>query len=153
MAELAIVYCSVHHGNTKKLLDAVAGACEVDLLDTAQAGKADLSQYRSVGFASGVYMSKLHQSLFDFLDGNPALPKHAFILYTCGSGTTKGADSFAERLKARGVSVDGIYSCRGYDTFGPFKLVGGISKGHPTQAEIDGGIRFVGNILARKEET
>ena len=150
MADAAIVYCSVHHGNTKKLLDAVAEACGVELFDTEQAKSADLSRYAVVGFASGVYMSKLHQSLFEFLDGNPALPKRSFLLYTCGSGTKKGADSFAERLKARGVRVDGVYSCKGYDTFGPFKLVGGISKGHPTQAEIDGGVQFVKDILAKK---
>ena len=151
MADIAIVYCSVHHGNTKKLLDAVAGACEVDLFDTAQAGKADLSKYRAVGFASGVYMSKLHRSLFDFLDGNTALPRRTFILYTCGSGGKKNADSFAGRLKERGLRIEGIYSCKGYDTFGPFKLVGGIAKGHPTQAEIDGGVRFVKEILARAQ--
>lgn len=152
MADAAIVYCSVHHGNTKKLLDAVAQACKVDLFDTEQAAKTDLSRYCTVGFASGVYMSKLHRLLFGFLDGNPALPPNAFLLYTSGSGTKKGADSFAERLKARGVSVDGIYSCKGYDTYGPFKLVGGIAKGHPTQEEIDGAVRFVRELLSRKDE-
>jgi flavodoxin len=152
MADIAIVYCSVHHGNTKKLLDGIAGACEVDLLDTAQAEKADLSQYRAVGFASGVYMSKLHRALFDFIGGNPALPRRAFILYTSGSGGKKYADSFAARLKERGLRVDGVYSCKGYDTFGPFKLVGGIAKGHPSQSEIDGGVRFVKDILERKDD-
>ena len=29
----AIVYASTHHGNTKKLLDAIAAAYEVDLID------------------------------------------------------------------------------------------------------------------------
>lgn len=152
MADAAIVYCSVHHGNTKKLLDAVAQACEVDLFDTEQAAKTDLSRYSIVGFASGVYMSKLHQSLFEFLDRTPALPPKAFVLYTSGSGTKKGADFFAERLKARGVSVDGVYSCKGYDTYGPFKLVGGIAKGHPTQEEIDGAVRFVKKLLSQKEK-
>ncbi len=152
MADLAIVYCSVHHGNTKKLIDAVAGSCGADLFDTAQAGKTDLTKYRAVGFASGVYGSKLHRSLFDFLGGNPALPKRTFVLYTCGSGGKKYADSFAARLKERGLTVEGIYSCKGYDTFGPFKLVGGISKGHPSQAELDGGVRFVKEILAQKDD-
>ena len=32
--------------------------------------------------------------------------------------------------------------CLGYDTFGPFKLVGGIAKGHPTEAEIKGAVEF-----------
>ena len=29
----AIVYASVHHGNTKKLLDEISKQCEVDLID------------------------------------------------------------------------------------------------------------------------
>lgn len=31
----------------------------------------------------------------------------------------------------------GEYSCLGFDTFGPFKLFGGIAKGHPSQDEIE----------------
>ena len=32
----AIVYASTHHGNTKKLLDAIAAAYEVDLIDAVK---------------------------------------------------------------------------------------------------------------------
>lgn len=32
--------------------------------------------------------------------------------------------------------VIGKFGCRGYDTFGPFKLVGGIAKGHPNEEDI-----------------
>ena len=32
----AIVYYSQHHGNTKKLIDAIAAKYEVDLIDAAQ---------------------------------------------------------------------------------------------------------------------
>lgn len=40
----------------------------------------------------------------------------------------------------------GVYGCRGFDTFGPFKLIGGIAKGHPTQNEIDGAVEFYGSL-------
>ena len=36
----------------------------------------------------------------------------------------------------------GQYSCPGYNTFGPFKLVGGTAKGHPTKEEIEGAVKF-----------
>lgn len=36
----------------------------------------------------------------------------------------------------------GEYRCQGYDTFGPFKLVGGIAKGHPTDEEIAAAVTF-----------
>ena len=32
----------------------------------------------------------------------------------------------------------GTYGACGYDTFGPFKLVGGVMKGHPTAEEVQG---------------
>lgn len=149
MADLAIVYCSVHHGNTKKLLDAAATEGVADLFSTEEAKKADLSHYHAVGFASGVYMSKLHRSLYDFLAGDPALPKKAFLLYTCGSGGQKYGNSFVALLKEHGIEVCGVYSCKGFDTFGPFKLVGGVAKGHPTPDEIGAGVQFVREMAER----
>jgi flavodoxin len=146
MNPIAIVYCSVHHGNTKKLLDGIAKACQVDLLDAAEAAKTNLAAYSAVGFASGIYYSKMHSSLFDFLAGSPALPQKTFLLYTSGSGKKTYGNSFAALLKEKGHEVCGIYNCKGFDTNGPFRLVGGISKGHPTQGEIDAGIEFVKEI-------
>ena len=40
----------------------------------------------------------------------------------------------------------GAYDCRGFDTFGPLKLVGGIAKGHPTEAELRGAVAFYENL-------
>ena len=41
----AIVYASTHHGNTKKLLDAIAAAYEVDLIDAVKIPEKDLNRY------------------------------------------------------------------------------------------------------------
>lgn len=30
----------------------------------------------------------------------------------------------------------GEYSCKGYDIFGPFKLIGGIAKGYPNANDL-----------------
>nr|WP_330379432.1 hypothetical protein [Butyrivibrio sp. AE2032] len=35
---------------------------------------------------------------------------------------------------------------KGYDTYGPFKLVGGIQKGHPTEDEIAEAVEFYKNL-------
>ena len=47
----AIVYASTHHGNTKKLLDAIAAAYEVDLIDAVKIPEKDLNRYDRIGFA------------------------------------------------------------------------------------------------------
>ena len=59
----AIVYTSVHHGNTEKLVKSVSEACQIDLIDAVKQPDADLSSYDMIGFASGIYFSKFHQSI------------------------------------------------------------------------------------------
>ncbi len=147
MAEIAVVYHSEHHGNTKKLLDGIAASCPLDLFDAASAEKTDLSQYRAVGFASGIFMGKFHSSLYDFLKKSPVLPQQAFLLYTSGSDNKKYGDGFSSLLKESGLQVLGVYHCRGFDTAGPWKLLGGIAKGHPSQEDIENGVRFLQKIL------
>ena len=36
----------------------------------------------------------------------------------------------------------GEFGCKGYDTFGPFKLVGGIAKGHPNARDLERARKF-----------
>ena len=49
----AIVYASVHHGNTEKLVKRIAEECQVDLIDAVKQLDADMSDYDMIGFASG----------------------------------------------------------------------------------------------------
>ena len=39
-------------------------------------------------------------------------------------------------------NIKGGYSCKGYDTFGPFKLIGGLAKGHPDASELEEARKF-----------
>lgn len=152
MADIAIVYASVHHGNTKKLLEGISQKCDIDLFDVLGKDcidRVDFSKYEAVGFASGIYMSKFHKSLIGFLDKGVALPKKTFVMYTSGSGSDKYGHSLIERLSQLGTEVLGMYHCKGYDTFALFKLVGGIAKGHPNQNEIDLGVKFIKNIACK----
>ena len=41
----AIVYASVHHGNTEKLVKGIAEECQVDLIDAVKQPDADLCSY------------------------------------------------------------------------------------------------------------
>ena len=136
MPDIAIIYASVHHGNTRKLLEGAVTESGIDLINADKAGNTDFSKYKAVGFASGIYMSNFHKSLQKFLNDSPHLPQKTFIIYTSGSGSKKYADAFAKRLNALGLKVLGIYQCKGYDTYGPFKIIGGIAKGHPNMKDI-----------------
>ena len=39
-------------------------------------------------------------------------------------------------------TVKGSFKCKGFNTFGPFKLIGGTAKGHPTEEELAEAVRF-----------
>ena len=73
--------------------------------------------------------------------------KDVFFLYTCGAmrkGYTAAAAAVAAKKNCR---VLGEYGCKGFDTYGPFKLVGGIAKGHPDASDIDGAVKFYEDML------
>ena len=47
--------------------------------------------------------------------------------------------------------VLGEFSCKGFDTFGPFKLVGGIAKGHPDEQDLSNARRFYRDVQNKLE--
>ena len=74
----AIVYASVHHGNTKKIIDEIAKTNDVELIDATQTVEKDLSEYDLICFASGVYGGKFHQSVLKFASVNLTDNKNVF---------------------------------------------------------------------------
>ena len=143
----AIVYYSQHHGNTKKLLDAIAVKNAVMLIDVTDQSDADLSSFDRIGFASGIYFSSFAKQLLAFADAHLPESKDVFYIYTHGApvggapvgGFLKGIRKIAEKRHCLEL---GSYHCLGFDSFGPFKLVGGLAKGHPTEEEIAGAVEF-----------
>ena len=148
MKTTAICYYSQHHGNTKKLLDAI---CKSDpgvaLIDVAKGaatnGPADLEGYDRIGFASGIYYSSFAKQLLAYLRDQLPEGKDVFFLYTAGAGRNdRFVREISEAAKEKRAKILGTYGCSGYDTFGPFKLVGGLKKGHPDAKEIGEAVQF-----------
>lgn len=138
----AIVYYSKHHGNTKKLLDAIAQSHEVTLINVTEQPNADLSSFDRVGFASGIYYSKFHKSLLKFAEEKLPEGKPVFFLYTCGAEKKGYTDAISQAAAKHHGTLLGSYGCLGFDTFGPFGLIGGIAKGHPDTNELSGAVSF-----------
>ena len=140
----AIIYASVHHGNTEKLVKSIAEECQVDLIDAVKQSDADLRSYDMIGFASGIYFSKFHQSILKFAEKNLSDDKKVFLICTySGSANYRSIEQILDKKHA---SVVGKFGCKGYDTFGPFKLVGGIAKGHPDDKDIQNAVEFVKDL-------
>ena len=136
-----IVYASVHHGNTEKLVKSIAEECQVGLIDAVKQSDADLNSYDMIGFASGIYFSKFHQSILEFAEKNLLDNKKVFLISTYGGSANY--KSIEQILNKKYSKVIGKFGCKGYDTFGPFKLVGGIAKGHPDEDDIKNAVKFV----------
>lgn len=141
-----IITASVHHGNTRKVVDAIAKECDVEVVDALETKEMDLSEYDVIGFASGIYGGKFHQTIINFAKENLPANKKIFIVMT--SAMNKDfSKAFLKGIADKNPEVVGTFSCEGYNTFGPFKLVGGTSKGHPDDTDFQNAITFTKGIL------
>ena len=132
-----IVYESIHHGNTEKIGKAMAEYLNADLIKTNDINVNTLKDYDLIGFGSGIYNGKLHKNVLDLIEKSPTLSnKKAFVFSTSGQGKVKYNNTIEQKLKEKGFEVVGSFACKGYDTFGPFKLIGGIAKGRPNENDI-----------------
>ena len=139
----AIAYYSKHHGNTKKLAEAIS-ACDgtVTLIDVTEDPEADLSGYDRIGLASGIYFTSFAKQIVAFAEKNLPEGKEVFYLYTHGAPAGFSLKEMRKIAEARNCRELGSYHCFGFDTFGPFKVIGGIAKGHPDEKEIEGAVTF-----------
>lgn len=143
ITKTAIVYYSRHHRNTEKLLKAIADKHpDVDLFDISDNPPADLSAYDRIGFASGIYYSKFQKSLLQFAKDKIPDGKQTFFIYTYGQQKKGYTKAIAEAVAPHNAEVLGEYCCFGFNTYGPFKLFGGMAKGHPDVDEIAAAVKF-----------
>ncbi len=82
----AIIYYSKHHGNTKKVLDAIAASDPgVELVDVTEKNEPDLSRYDRIGFASGIYYGKFAEQVLNFAKGDFPTGKDVAKFNTCSA--------------------------------------------------------------------
>ncbi len=138
----AIVYYSMHHGNTKKLIDAIAEVGDVTLIDVTKQSAYDLGSFDFIGFASGIYYQKYSEKVLEFARHNLPDSKKVFFIYTYGIKRDSYTSAIQAAVEKKHAKVMGAYGCKGFDTFGPFKFVGGIAKGRPGEDDIVGAVQF-----------
>lgn len=143
----AIVYISVHHGNTKKVVDAMAQECGAQLFDLAAGEEIDLTGYDLVGLASGVFYWKMHPKLLKFAQTAQFTPgQRVFLVSTCGAPFGVYTGALKKALNDRGTRLVGSFTCRGFDTYGPFAKIGGIAKGRPNGDDLARARKFVRSV-------
>ena len=123
-------------------MKAIAERHEVTLIDVLKEPAADLGGYDRIGLASGIYFSSFAKQILMFAEQHLPEQKDVFLIATCGTKQKTYFGAIRKILAAKRCTEAGCYLCYGFDTFGPLKLLGGIAKGHPTDEEIAGAVRF-----------
>ncbi|MCR5144475.1 MAG: flavodoxin [Lachnospiraceae bacterium] len=145
----AIVYQSVHHKNTQKIVEAMGENPNVDIYTVAEAKEADLSGYDLIGMASGVYGASMHKAILDFFsDFTLGENQKLFIVLTY---TVHYANFEAKALKTVGADKQekyiGSFGCKGFNTFGPFGWFGGAAKGHPDDKDVENAKAYIAGLV------
>ncbi|WP_327229355.1 flavodoxin family protein [Streptomyces murinus] len=148
-----IVCASVSHGNTRRVADSMAQVLGARVVSPEQADPAELADADLVGFGSGVFYSRLHPALMSFAKALPTGRGRAFVFATSGLPEIplmSFTRPLVRLLEGKGFEVDGSFSCRAFDTWTPFKLVGGINKQRPHTGDLAAARAFAGQLRARR---
>jgi flavodoxin len=139
-----IIYSSAHKGNTEKVAKAMAEAIRADLARVEGLNPGIIEGYDMIGFGSGIYGGRPSAELAGFIDRlQDGLGKKAFAFFTCGFEGSKANGSIKQMLEGKGFEVLGSFACRGFTDYGPFKIIGGISKGRPNERDLLDAKNFV----------
>jgi flavodoxin len=151
----AIIYVSIHNGNTEKVAITIAKVLNADLKKPEQIEPNSLSDYELIGFGSGIDGEKHYKVLLDLADKLPHITnKKAFIFSTCSAvgGITeevilKNHHSLREKLQSKGYVIVDEFSCKGFNTNSFLKFFGGINKGRPNAEDLKNAERFAENLI------
>ena len=141
---VAIVVASMHHGNTRKIAEAMAKAMDADVMSVEEVATGLLEKYAMVGFGSGIYFGRHHSSLVKLVDSIENIPGRAFIFSTAGLPFLTRLFHWPLRkaLMRHSCRITGEFTCRGWDTVGPLILFCGINRNHPNAKDLQHAVQF-----------
>lgn len=149
-----IVCASRSHGNTRLVADRMAGVLDAEVVTPESVDPGSLGGYDLVGFGSGIYYMMMDARLRKLIRQLPATDHHtaAFTFFTSGAREIPLVGyhrPIRERLEQKGFRVIGSFSCRGFDTVGPFGFIGGINRGRPDDHDLDRAAAFADRVGRR----
>ena len=137
MKKAVILYASVHHKNTEKVVNYIASAIDADVIDLLKNRNPSIEQYELIILASGIYFGSVHKVLLEYMKATSFEGKNVIVVYTCGIPYRNYAKSSEKILRENNANYISAFHCRGYDTYGPFGKIGGIAKNHPSQQDMN----------------
>ena len=154
MKSLVIVY-SYHHHNTEKIAKVFAKVFDTKIRKPGEIKPEELQEYDLLGFGSGIYGEKHHQTLLDLADILPQVSnKKAFIFSTSAiMGKAKVAKdhlTLREKLQSKGYIIVDEFACKGFNTNSFMKYLGGMNKGRPNAEDLKNAEEFAEKLMEKK---
>jgi len=136
-----VICTSVHHHSTARVAARIAGVLNATVMPPEKVPYTSLDAYDLVGFGSGVYYGRFHEDLWNWLRVLPERQvsrKPAFVFSTSGLSFLWKLwhGPFTKELTRRGFDVIGEFHCRGFDSWGPLWIAGGINRQHPDEHDL-----------------
>ena len=154
-----LVLFSYHHKNTEKIAKVFAKVLDAQIKMPQMVNPEELKEYDLIGFGSGIYGGKHHESLLDLAGRLPQVNhKSAFIFSTCGIPEAvagrKYIEEYAltshaalrEKLQSKGYLIIDEFICAGFNTNSFLKLFGGLNKGRPNAEDLNHAEEFALNL-------
>ncbi len=146
-----LVLFSYHHKNTEKIAKVFAKVLDAQIKTPQQINPEELQECDLIGFGSGIYGAKHHESLLDLADKLlPSNNKDAFIFSTSAiMGKDKVAEDHAllrEKLQSKGYTIVDEFACKGFNTNSFLKYFGGMNKGRPNAEDLKNAEEFAQNL-------
>lgn len=150
MKSLIVLY-SYHHHNTEKIAKVFAKVLGAQIKWPDEINPEELQEYDLVGFGSGIYSAKHHESLLDLADELLGVNnKNVFLFSTAGiTGESKKLKDHAiirEKLESKGYVVVDEFQCKGFNTNSFLRIFGGMNKGRPNAEDLMNAEEFALNL-------
>ncbi|MFF0491458.1 flavodoxin family protein [Nocardia sp. NPDC004068] len=150
----AVIVCaSVSHGNTARIAEAIGQELDAVIVAPEEVDPKDLAAATLVGFGSGIFDLDFHPTLRRLV---AALPQRedgkAFVFATSGFPEPpyrRYLRRMSTSLEEKGFEVIGTFDCRGFDTWLPFRLVGGRYRGRPGPSDLEAAHAFAKGLRDR----
>jgi len=144
-----LVLFSYHHKNTEKIANVFAKVLDAQIKTPQQINPEELQEYSLVGFGSGIYGGKHHESLLDLADKLPQVNnRKAFIFSTCTfkRDLKKNHSTLKEKLQSKGYTIVDEFSCKGRNTNSFSRFFGGMNRGRPNAEDLKDAEKFAQNL-------
>jgi len=149
-----IILFSYHHNNTEKVANVIARVLEAQVKTPKQVEPEELHEYDMVGFGSGIYSDKHHESLLRFADRLPQVTKANAFLFSTSAMTNEEKvahdhSALREKLQSKGYTIVDEFACKGFNTNSFLRYIGGINKDRPDSEDLKNAEEFANNLKTK----